>query len=83
MTSAREQARAAVLNQHTCWRSLDDQWCGCCDADELSADADAASDVWEPVVLKLQAAVRFCYPDDMTPSAKRMFDSIFEEAFGE
>ncbi len=31
------------------------------------------------VLNRFEAAVRFVYPDDMTPNAKRMFDSIIED----
>lgn len=31
------------------------------------------------LVNRFEAAVRMCYPDDMTPNAKRVFDSIIED----
>jgi hypothetical protein len=31
------------------------------------------------VVARLRAAIRMLYPEEMTPTAKRMLDSILEE----
>lgn len=31
---------------------------------------------------RIEAAVRMCYPDDMTPNAKRVFESIIEDERG-
>lgn len=33
----------------------------------------------ERILNRFEAAVRFAYPEDMTPDAKRMFESIIEE----
>lgn len=31
------------------------------------------------VIERIRAAVRMCYPEDMTPSAKRVLDSVLDE----
>lgn len=33
----------------------------------------------ERIIERISAAVRFLYPEEMTPQAKRVFDSILEE----
>lgn len=34
------------------------------------------------ILNRFEAAVRMCYPDDMTPNAKRVFDGIIEDERG-
>lgn len=31
------------------------------------------------ILNRFESAVRMCYPDEMTPNAKRVFDSIIED----
>jgi hypothetical protein len=59
----------------------------CIEADSLTIEVLAKEENLQLIKLlqfkdRIRAAVKLLYPDDMTPNAKRVFDSIFEPANG-